>query len=203
MSDMREVIVPKSDQLNSDDLIAGPITIKVTGVKLSPGTEQPVSVSFEGDNGKPYKPCKSMCRVLVQMWGDKAKNYVGKSMTLYRDPKVKWGGVEIGGIRISHMSDISGDATMALTATKGSRKLFTVKPLKSAPESPKAATREPTQEEIDAGNSAAMSGLAEYKAWIKTLTEEQKIALTPRHAGWIAVAKKSDEDEANAAAMGA
>ncbi|WP_230683990.1 hypothetical protein, partial [Streptococcus pneumoniae] len=35
----------------------------------------------------------------------------------------------VGGIRISHMTDIDSAMTMALTATKGSRKPFTVKPL--------------------------------------------------------------------------
>lgn len=132
MSDMREVIVPKSDQLNSDDLIAGPMTIKVTAVSIRGGQEQPVSISFEGDNGKPYKACKSMCRVLVTAWGADSKKYIGRSMTLYRDPSVKWGGMEVGGIRISHLSDIEAPLTMALTATKGSRKPYVVRPLVAA-----------------------------------------------------------------------
>ena len=128
MSDMSQAIIPKSDQLNSDDLIAGPITIKIAEVTIKPG-EQPVSLHYEGDNGKPYKPCKSMSRVLVFAWGADAKQYAGRGLTLYRDPSVKWGGMEVGGIRISHMSDIDSAMTMALTATKGSRKPFTVRPL--------------------------------------------------------------------------
>lgn len=130
MSDsMAAAIVPKSDQLNSDDLIAGPITIKITEVRIKGGQEQPVEIHYEGDNGKPYKPCKSMSRVLVSAWGADAKQYTGRSMTLYRDASVKWAGMEVGGIRISHMSDIDSAMTMALTATKGSRKPFTVRPL--------------------------------------------------------------------------
>lgn len=141
MNDMASAIIPKSDQLNSDDLIAGPITIKVTGVTIRGGQEQPVAISYEGDNGKPYKSCKSMNRVLVTCWGADAKQYVGRSMTLYRDPAVKWGGMEVGGIRISHLSDIAEPLTMALTATKGSRKPHTVRPLKnSAPQSSSPAT---------------------------------------------------------------
>jgi hypothetical protein len=69
MNDMRAVIVPKSDQINSDDLIAGPLTITITEVSIRPGTEQPVSINFDGDGGKPYKPCKSMARVMVTCWG--------------------------------------------------------------------------------------------------------------------------------------
>lgn len=131
MNDMSMVIVPKSDQINADDLIAGPRTITITSVDIRPGTEQPVSIHFDGDGGKPYKACKSMCRVMVSAWGPDAKAYVGRSLTLYRDPSVKWGGMEVGGIRISHMSHIERDMVLALTATKGSRKPFTVRPLKT------------------------------------------------------------------------
>lgn len=129
MSDMKPVIVPKSDQLNADDLIAGEMTVRITEVDIKGGQEQPVAIHFEGDNGKPYKPCKSMCRVMVQAWGPDSSQYVGRSMTLFRDPHVKWAGMEVGGIRISHMSHIDNTLTMALTATKQSRKPFTVHPL--------------------------------------------------------------------------
>ena len=129
MNDMSKVIVPKSDQINADDLISGPVTIRITEVDIRPGTEQPVSIFFDGDEGKPWRPCKSMSRVLVAAWGPDAKAYTGRSVTLYRDPKVKWGGMEVGGIRISHLSHIERDMVMALTATKGKRAPYTVKPL--------------------------------------------------------------------------
>ena len=131
MDDMHSVIVPKSDQLNADDLIGGPITIKITKMVVAPAGEQRVSVFFEGDNGKPFKPSKSMARVMVYAWGEDSKAYVGKSMTLYRDENVKWGGVKVGGIRVSHMSDVEG-FTIALTETRKSRVPFTVAPLKAA-----------------------------------------------------------------------
>ena len=137
MNDMASTIIPKSDQLNADDLIAGPITIKITGVTIRPGTEQPISISYDGDNGKPYKACKSMCRVMVTAWGADSKKYAGRSMTLYRDASVKWGGMEVGGIRISHMSDIDTALTMALTVTRANKKPFTVRPIK-----PGAASKE-------------------------------------------------------------
>lgn len=135
---MLSTIVPKSDQINADDLIGGPVTITIRDIKFSGGPEQPVSIYFDGSD-KAYRPCKSMCRVLVAAWGPDAKAYIGRSMTLYRDPSVKWGGMEVGGIRISHMTDIDHTMTMALTATKGSRKPFVVKPLaKQAPPADKA-----------------------------------------------------------------
>lgn len=128
MNDMSSVIVPKSDQINADDLIVGPMTITIREVQIRGGQEQPVSIYFDG-NDKTYRPCKSMSRVLVQAWGPDAKVYVGRSLTLYRDPTVKWAGMEVGGIRISHMSHIDGKLQMQLTATKGQRKPHIVMPL--------------------------------------------------------------------------
>lgn len=154
MDDMKPTIVPKSDQLNADDLITGPITIKITGVTIKSG-EQPVSIFYEGDNGKPYKCCKSMARIMVAAWGADSKKYVGRSMTLYRDPDVKWAGMAVGGIRISHMSHIADDMTMALTVTRSNRKPFTVRPITEkppakeyapAPETPQPSTPSPSAE---------------------------------------------------------
>ncbi|MBK9496850.1 MAG: hypothetical protein IPO08_20555 [Xanthomonadales bacterium] len=140
MNDMRGVIVAKSDQTNSDDLIGGPRTIRITSVTIAPNGEQRVSVSYDGDNGKPWKPCKSMCRVLVEAWGPDANQYVGRSCTLYKDPKVKWGGLEVGGIRISHLSHIDRDMILALTETRGKRTPFMVRVLQDAPKpTPKPA----------------------------------------------------------------
>lgn len=128
MSDMNQAIIPKSDQINADDLIGGEMTITIREVQIKGGQEQPVSIFFNGSE-KAFRPCKSMSRVLVAAWGADAKAYVGRTLQLYRDPTVKWGGLEVGGIRIRAMSHIERDMTMALTATKGSRKPFTVKPL--------------------------------------------------------------------------
>lgn len=131
MTNMLATIVPKSDQLNADDLIGRDLTITITDVFISAGTEQPVSLRFEGDGGKPWKPCKSMRRVLVQIWGADAKAYKGRSATLVRDPSVTWAGQAVGGIRISHMSDLKEQVTLALTATKKTRAPFVVKPIVS------------------------------------------------------------------------
>lgn len=133
--DLGATIAPKSDQLNADDLIAGPRTIEVTGVKERPKGQgdQPIAIHFVGDNGKPYLPCKSMRRVLVQCWGRDGANYTGRSMTLFRDESVVFGGAAVGGIRISHMSHLDRDVTMSLTASKQTRKPYTVRMLASAP----------------------------------------------------------------------
>lgn len=129
MNDMVKATEPKSDQWNYDDFLGGSMTFRIESVKVRGGQEQPVEITLSGTS-KYYRPCKSMSRVLVSAWGPDSSKYVGRSLTLYGDPKVKWAGMEVGGIRISHLSDIADDMTMALTATRGSRKAFTVRPLK-------------------------------------------------------------------------
>lgn len=129
MNDMTAIIAPRSDQLNADDLLSGPRTIKITKVEVNPGVEQPCTVHYEGENGRPFKPCKSMARVMVLVWGADSKQYAGKSMTLYHDPEVKWGGMKVGGIRISHMSDMKSNAPLMLTVTRGKKAPYSVKPL--------------------------------------------------------------------------
>lgn len=163
MIDMRKTIIPKSDQLNADDLIDSTLTIRVTKVSSSSTPDQPISISFEGDNGKPYKPCKSMRRVLVKVWGSDGAGYVGRQMTLFRDDKVLFGGVAVGGIRISHMSHLDAPMTMALTAAKASRKPYTVKPLVVSDAAPRA---QPSVEEFRAqGIAAAQGGRDNFMAW--------------------------------------
>jgi hypothetical protein len=138
--DMASFIAPKSDQINADDLIGGPRTITITRVTGNEGNaEQPVNIYFADDHGKPFRPCKSMRRVMVKIWGPDASKYAGKSMTMYRDPKVKWGGMEVGGIRISHMTGLEKPETMALTETRSARKPYTVQPLHVEPKADKAA----------------------------------------------------------------
>lgn len=123
MNDMSSVIVAKSDQINADDLVSGPRTIRIAGVKINSASEQPVSIEIEGEK-KVWRPCKTASRVLVAAWGPDANRYAGRIVTLYRDPNVKWGGLPVGGIRISAMSDIDpkkitdGKMTIALKESR-------------------------------------------------------------------------------------
>lgn len=127
--DIMKTIEPKSDQQNFDDYLGGPKTVTVKEVKVLNGGEQPVEVHLVEFPGRPFKPGKSMRRVLIQAWGKQSVEWVGRRMTLFGDPTVKWAGQEIGGIRISHLSDIPGVLTVALTVTRGRRAPFVVKPL--------------------------------------------------------------------------
>lgn len=126
--DMSRFVEAKSDQLNADDLIGAPRTITITRVTGSDG-DQPVSIHYEGDGGKPFKPCKTMRRVLLAIWGRNAADYVGRSMTIYRDDSVTFGGLNVGGIRISHMTHIDKETVVVVMKTKGKKAGIKVKPL--------------------------------------------------------------------------
>ena len=137
MVNMSAFIAAKSDQLNADDLMDAPRTITITKVTAAPdAAEQPVSIHYAGGEGRPWKPCKTMRRILVGVWGKDASKYVGRSLTLYRDPTVAFGGLQVGGIRVSHMSDITEDKTVALLVTRGRKAPFKIKPLRDAPRQP-------------------------------------------------------------------
>ena len=128
---LRDTVEPKSDQLNYDDLVAGPITVKVTGLKAG-SAEQPVIVEVADEAGRKlrdFKPCKTMRRVLIAAWGDKGKDWLGKRATLVGDPSVKFGGVEVGGIRISHVSGIDKLLKLKLTTTRSKRADVVIHPL--------------------------------------------------------------------------
>lgn len=196
MTDMRKTIAPKSDQLNSDDFIAGPMTIKITKVMLSGAAEQPICVHYEGDNGKPYKPCKSMRRVMVHVWGGDGNEYAGRSMTLFRDPSVKWGGEAVGGIRISHMSDMKERIEIALTATRGSRKPYVVNPLSvQAMKPPEMAIS--VEEMVKEGNEAAERGTAILQAFWLRFNKAQQTPVFGHLEGWKKRAAEIDAASAN------
>lgn len=127
ISDLRHTIVPKSDQLNADQLLGGPMTIRVSGVKLSDSGEQPVVVAYEGDGGRPFKPCKTMRKVLIHAWGADGRKWAGRAMRVYNDEAVKFGPDTVGGVRISHLSHLEKDMKVSLTATKGKKTMYTIK----------------------------------------------------------------------------
>lgn len=133
--DISQTIQPKSDQINADDLTAGPITVTIEEVKRG-SQEQPVELHLASFPGRPFKPGLSMRRVLVNVWGKDAKEYVGRSMVLYRDPEITFGKEKVGGVRISHMSHMDKPLTMALTVTRGRRAPYKVEPLTQAPQTP-------------------------------------------------------------------
>lgn len=182
MSDMNQTILAKSDQLNAAD-IQEPRTITITSMKVeSSSQDQPVTVHYEGDNGKPFKPSKTVRRIMVALWGSHSEEYIGRSMTLYNDPSVTWANKAIGGIRVSHMSDISRPQAIVLPTAKSKHTEYIVKPLENAPakREPQRATADQSKPDQNPGKftlrDQSYETAAEFAEAVKTLVTKPALA---------------------------
>jgi hypothetical protein len=130
-----------------------------------------------------------MRRVLVAAWGADASQYVGRGVTLFRDPEVQYGGIKVGGIRVSHLSGLDGPLSIALTVTRQKRAPYRVQPLVAAqrpapgapPADPADAARQACYESglTDAGIAAFILQLSNGAA---TTLEEAPPAILARIA---------------------
>ncbi len=128
--DLSDTIAPTSDQLDAVDLLGGPRTFTIE--KVSAGNaEQPVNIKL-AEFPRVWRPGKSMRRVLVACWGPDAATYVGRRVTLFCDTTVRFGGQEVGGTRISHLSHIEKPQKVALLVTRGKSAMYVVQPLVEA-----------------------------------------------------------------------
>lgn len=118
--DISEFVLAKSDQLNADDLTGAPRRIKITGTKKG-NKESPVIINYEGDSGRPFKPCKTVLRILQKAWGSNTGNWEGKEALLFCDPTVVYAGKEVGGIRVKALSDIPSQIRAMLAKTRGKK----------------------------------------------------------------------------------
>lgn len=136
--DISDTLAPKSDQMDYVDLIAGPKTLTITEVRRGPSPDQPVEIAF-AEFDRPWRPAKTVRRVIVACWGADSAAYIGRRVTLYGDASVKFGGAEVGGIRLSHASHIDGPVKVSLMISRGKSAPFTVQPLAAADPNERAA----------------------------------------------------------------
>lgn len=131
---MKITAEPRSDQWNADDFIGGPRTFTIAGVKVG-AAEQKYDVELVEGEGRVWRPPLTMLRLLVAAWGDEAQEWTGRRVTLYRDESVRFGSDAVGGIRVSHMSDLPGGKpfSVKVTESRARRKNITVDPLKDEP----------------------------------------------------------------------
>jgi hypothetical protein len=163
--DLAESIAPRSDQVNADDLVGGPITYTIREVRQG-AAEQPFDFMLV-ETDRAYRPSKTMRRLIVAAWGSDANAYAGRRLTLYREPSIKFGGATVGGIRISHMSHIPSRVSEKFQTTRGKRETFTVDPLPDAPPvDPNAARIAELRAEWD---SATEERQAEIRAEVAAL----------------------------------
>ena len=129
MLDVSGTILSKSDQLNASDLIGNEMILTVSNVNLVSSPDQPMVINWEGDEGRAYKPCKSMRRVLVGLWGKDASQWIGRSIGVYNEPTVKWAGKEEGGIRIKSLSHIDKNKSVTTSESKHKKTTYLISAL--------------------------------------------------------------------------
>lgn len=168
--DISDTLAPTSDQLDAVDLLSGPRTFTIERVSRG-NAEQPVQIHL-AEFPRPWRPGKSMRRVLVAAWGPNAAAYVGRRVTLYCDMDVKFAGERVGGTRISHMTDLKGGKRLSvpLLITRGKSAIFTVEPLaEPAPVRASKPTSAPTPEQI-----ATSDDMDALKAWWRAHPSRRK-----------------------------
>ena len=126
--DITDTLAPKSDQINADDFIGRTAVVTVAGVERIAG-EQPLAVHLHEFPGRPWKPGKTVRRILAAAWGADAAQWAGRRMELFTDAEVTFGKAKVGGIRISRMSHLDKPLSLALTATRGKKQTHRIEPL--------------------------------------------------------------------------
>ncbi len=165
VTDLSDTIKPKSDQLNADDFITGPITATIYDVKRTGSADQPISLDV--GMGVPYKPNLTMRRILVTAWGRNGAAWTGRSLTLYRNNKVKFGKT-MGGIQISHASHIEKDITTVITISRNRREEYTLFKLDGSFEADHSAVIE---------HYKALSSKDEIEKYWSLITQDQQQAI--------------------------
>ena len=125
--DLSDTIEPRSDQINADDLLAGPRDVTVAGVRRG-NPDQPVEIVV-AEFDRVWKPCKTVRRLLIACWGADGSAWVGRRARLYNDATVEWGGRKVGGIRISHLSHLDSPRTVLVMVKRGKRQPVELLPL--------------------------------------------------------------------------
>lgn len=170
--DISDTLAPTSDQLDSVELTTPRI---FTVDKVTKGSaEQPVNVWLVGFP-RPWRPGKSMRRVLghPQVWGTDASKWPGRSVELFCDPTIPFGGKAVGGTRISRISHIDKPVKVPLLVTRGKTEMYVVDPLPDT--APTPATPEPTAEEV-----AHCSDQAVLREWYQNASPERQAQILAR-----------------------
>lgn len=198
MTDIGDTIQAKSDQLNADDLLGGPIVVTITRVVVGrKSDDQPVQIHYEGGEGRPYKPSKGMRRALVACWGGQSADYVGRSLRLFRNPHVKWAGEPVGGIQIAAASHIDKPVEIYLQVKKGQKSMFRVDVLQDQ-QRPEPTVEDARVAIADARDMAALERvwrskwMGPFREQLQPEMEERKDALTTPHTGGAAAPAGDD-----------
>ena len=125
--DVTDTLEGKGDQLNADDLIAGPVIVRVLDVRKVGDKKQPIIIEIRTSEHRlrPWKPCLTMRRLLVAMWGSKKSAWKGKYVQLYNERDVSYGGKVTGGVRMM-TATLDAPFEALLTVGRNKKQLYKV-----------------------------------------------------------------------------
>lgn len=163
-------VEPDSTQINAEDLLSGPQTFTVAGVKRG-SKEQPIQIELVGMD-RFFRPCKTVRRVLIALWSDEPAKWVGQRLTLYTDEEVRFGGIKCGGLRVSHATGIDNPRTFMLTQARGKKAEVTIRPIGKE----QAKSKPEPAPELPAGKHDDFAMLSTYIDDAKSETRLDQIA---------------------------
>jgi len=168
--DISDTLAPKSDQLDAVDLLGGARTFTIE--RVSRGTaEQPVNIHL-AEFPRPWRPSKSMRRVLAASWGVDASVYVGRRIQLYCDPDVEYGGQAVGGTRIAALSHLDKPKQVPLLVKRGRSAIFTVQPLPAVTEPAAAETGKVSDQQLgDINKGLEVLGITERETKLAAVAQ--------------------------------
>lgn len=136
---MKIEVKVRSDQWNSDDFLGGPRTFTIAGARKGTA-EGPYDIDLVEGEGRCWRPPNSVISALILAWGtDEGSEWIGRRVTLYRDPTVRFGNDTPGGIRVSHASHLDKSTTVRVTTSRGHKSPVTIEPLPDVPTDPTPA----------------------------------------------------------------
>lgn len=188
IEDIGPYLSGKADHLTAADLLGGPRVVRVLDVVRSLEDERPVEIRIDGDL-MPWRPCLTMRRLLAACWGGRPVEWIGRSMELFTDPGVMYGGERVGGVRVRALTDIP-EAGMAvnLQERRGKKRAHRVECLRV--ERPAAPEPRPISPELAQLLTDYELTEAQLDAWCAA-HGRPAVALMPdgqrgKLAGWLA-----------------
>lgn len=174
--DITDALAPTSDQLDAVELVSPRTFTIADGSRLGQREGKVVAEIRLVDFDRVWRPSKGMLDVLAKLWGTNAKEWVGRSVTLYNDTEVTFGKDKVGGIRISHMSHIDKATTVQIRGRgQGGRKIaWKVQPL-TAPTTAPAPPPEPTEADV-----AACDDVTVLRGWWQQSGDERRAQIQAR-----------------------
>jgi hypothetical protein len=181
MIDLTKHIEADSDCLVAADLVGGPLTILVERVTESGKNDKKKIDIFYANSEKPFRPCKSMLRILCELWKTTdATTFIGRGITLYREPDCMWKGEKTPGVRICGLSHIEKAVTVVANERRGKMATYQIEPIRPWPPAAPERQAQPTPEErlqrtLDGIARASIPALEAAEQALKQRTESGEI----------------------------